>query len=96
MKRKTIPEAQKLLAQLTQAISQDSSTGRWRDSEGVPESVVDIILELDSILSLCYTNLSDFLKPQGKTESDHTVAKLLGQCCCAYWRARRIRGMGDF
>jgi len=62
----------------------------------VPESVVDLILEIDSILTFCHTSLSGFQKPQAKNESDHTVAKLLDECCCAFWRARRIRGMGDF
>ena len=89
----TVPRARELLTQLTQAISQNTHR-RWRD--GVSDEVAPIIIELDTILEKLYTDLSSFLKPSSKTESDHTVAKLLGMCCCLQWRARRIRGMGDF
>ena len=91
--KKTIPEAQKILVQLTQAISQNTD-GRWRD--GIPDHTAGLILGLDDILKKVHDDLKNFLKPSSKTESDHTVAKILGMCCCLQWRARRIRGMGDF
>ena len=87
----TILQAKELLIKLAQAIGEHHG-----GAMSVPDDVAPIILELDSILEKCYHDLSDFLKPQGKNESDHTVAKLLELCCCAYWRARRIRGGGDF
>ena len=91
MNQPTIPRARELLTQLAQAIGQEHG-----GAMSIPEQIAPIIIELDNILESCYTSLSDFLKPQGKNESDHTVAKLLGKCCCLQWRARRIRGMGDF
>lgn len=93
MNQTTIPRAKELLTQLSQAIAQNTN-GRW--SDGIPEQTESLILELDEILKKVYTDLSSFLKPSSKTESDHTVAKILGMCCCLQWRARRIRGMGDF
>ncbi len=56
----------------------------------------ELFMELDSLIEKLYDGLKDFLKPQGKNEADHAVVKILEMCCCLQWRARRIRGMGDF
>lgn len=82
----TIPRARELVVRLQSLF----------DTNGSEIDTDACIKELDTILEKLYTDLSSFLKPQGKNEADHAVVKLLELCCCLQWRARRIGGMGDF
>ena len=81
----TIPAAKRTLIKIRDSIEYDHTTTEF----------VQGLLELDKILEMCYNGLQRLKKPQSRNESEHTLANMLEECCCAQWRAR-IRDSGDY
>ncbi len=81
----TIPEAQRTLNKLSTSV----------DYEDTTLDFIKYSRELDKILRECYNGLQRLKKPQTRNESDHTLANMIEECCCAQWNAR-IKGSGDY
>ncbi len=82
----TIPKAQRALSKLRDTIPYDHTT-----SEGVA-----CFKELDEILEKLYSDISQLQLPTPSSEVQHIASRLLEQCCCIHWIARRISGAGDY
>lgn len=82
----TIPAAQRALIELQENIPYNVTTSEINES----------ILELDKILKKLYSDLSQLRLPVPPGEVQHIADKLLEQCCCIHWIARRIKGAGDY
>jgi hypothetical protein len=80
-----IPSAQKTLIELSTSIPYSA----------LEKDVIENLAALDKILEGCYNGLQRLKKPQSRNESDHTLANLLEECCCAQWSARVSTG-GDY
>ena len=82
----TIPSAQRTIARLRDTIPYDMTT-----SEGVA-----CFVELDKILEKLYSDISQLQLPTPSDEVQHIASRILERCCCIHWRARRIKGAGDY
>jgi hypothetical protein len=80
--RSSTPEAQRTLIKLAESIPYES----------LEKDVIDNLGRLDKILEGCYNGLQQLKKPQSRNESEHTLANLLEECCCAQWIARTDSG----